>query len=46
MGSVHVLVSLCSHGGVCETSSAFWIELCIEKFSPGPQCVEAGKGCC
>ena len=46
MGSVYVLVSLCSHGGVCESLSAFWIELRRANFSPGLQHMEAGKGCC
>jgi len=29
MGSVRVLVSLCPHGGACESLSAFWIELAV-----------------
>jgi len=45
-GSVRLLVSLCSHGGVCEVLSAFCIELRRGNFSPGLQHVEAGEGCC
>jgi len=46
MGSVRVLVSLCSHGGARESLSAFWTELCRANFSPGLEHVEAGEGCC
>jgi len=35
MGSVPVLVSLCSHGGERASLSAFWIELSRANFSPG-----------
>ena len=46
MGSVRVIVSLCSHGGACEILSAFWIELRRANFSPGLRHVEDGEGCC
>jgi len=45
MGSVHVLVSICSHGGACGSLSAFWVELRRAKFSPGLQRVEDGEVC-
>jgi hypothetical protein len=37
---------LCSHGRACESLSAFWIELCHMKFSPGLEGMEAFEGCC
>jgi len=43
----NLLVSLCSHGGVCvNVLSAIWFELRRANFSPGLQDVEAGEGCC
>jgi len=41
-----VLVSLCSHGGVCERSVSILIELRRANFSPGLQHMEAGEGYC
>jgi hypothetical protein len=35
-----------SHGGVCESLSAFWIELRHVNFSPGLQRMEAVEGSC
>jgi hypothetical protein len=46
MVSLHVLVSICSHGGACGGLSAFWVELRRAKFSPGLQRVEDEEGCC
>ena len=46
MGCVRVLVSLCSHGGPCDSLSAFWIELRRADFCQGLQREEAGEGCC
>jgi len=46
VGSVRVLVALCSHGRACESLSAYCTELCHANFSPGLQLVEVGKPCC